>query len=227
MSPSQVEEIISRLKFDSDGLIPAIVQDASTREVLTVAYMNRETVKLSLTQGETYFWSRSRQEVWHKGATSGNTQKIVAVHLDCDGDALLVLVHSSGPACHTGAQTCFHNQLFTSVPEEARPFGRFPETVEKLVKTIKARRKDRPEGSYTSYLFTQGRDKILKKIGEESAETIIAAKNRSRQELTAESADLFYHLLVLLANEEVEFEEVLGELDRRSRKGPAASSKGK
>ena len=227
MSPSQVEEIISRLKFDSDGLIPAIVQDASTREVLTVAYMNRETVKLSLTQGETYFWSRSRQEVWHKGATSGNTQKIVAVHLDCDGDALLVLVHPSGPACHTGAQTCFYHQLFTAVPEEATLFGRFPETVEKLVKTIKARRKDRPEGSYTSYLFTQGRDKILKKIGEESAETIIAAKNRSRQELTAESADLFYHLLVLLVNEEVEVEEVLGELDRRSRKGPAASSKGK
>ena len=221
MSSSQAEEIVSRLKFDADGLIPAIVQDASTRQVLTVAFMSRETVKLSLTRGETWFWSRSRQEIWHKGETSGNTQKIVEMHLDCDGDALLVLVHPSGPACHTGAQSCFYQRLFSAVPVEERPFGRFPETVDRLVKTIKDRRKHRPEGSYTSYLFTQGRDKILKKIGEESAETIIAAKNRSRTELTAESADLFYHLLVLLANEEVEFEEVLGELDRRSGKGPA------
>ena len=222
MSPSQAEQIVSRLKFDADGLIPAIVQDASTRQVLTVAYMSRETAKLSLTRGETWFWSRSRQEIWHKGETSGNTQKIVEMHLDCDGDALLVLVHPSGPACHTGAETCFHHRLFSAAPRGESPSGRFPETVDRLIKTIEDRRKHRPEGSYTGYLFTQGRDKILKKIGEESAETIIAAKNRSRTELTAESADLFFHLLVLLANEGVEFDEVLGELDRRSRKGPAA-----
>ena len=222
MLSKHAEEIVSRMKFDADGLIPAIVQDASTRQVLTVAYMNRETAELSLTRGETWFWSRSRQEIWHKGGTSGNTQKITEIHLDCDGDALLVLVHPRGPACHTGAQTCFHHRLFSAAPDGETPLGRFPETVDRLVKTIEDRRKHRPEGSYTSYLFTQGRDKILKKIGEEAAETIIAAKNRSREELTAESADLFYHLLVLLANEEVEFEEVLGELDRRSGKGPAA-----
>lgn len=222
MSPKQAEEIVSRMKFDANGLIPAIVQDDSTRQILTVAYMNRETAKLTLTRGETWFWSRSRQEVWHKGETSGNTQKITEVHLDCDGDALLVLVHPRGPACHTGAQTCFHHRLFTAHPGGETPRGRFPETVDRLIRTIKDRRKHRPEGSYTSYLFTQGRDKILKKIGEESAETIIAAKNRSGEELIAESADLFYHLLVLLANEEVEFEEVLGELDKRSGKGPAA-----
>ncbi len=222
MSPKQAEEIVSRMKFDANGLIPAIVQDDSTRQILTVAYMNRETAKLTLTRGETWFWSRSRQEVWHKGETSGNTQKITEIHLDCDGDALLVLVHPRGPACHTGAQTCFHHRLFTADPGGETPLGRFPETVDRLITTIKDRRKHRPEGSYTSYLFTQGRDKILKKIGEESAETIIAAKNRSRKELTAESADLFYHLLVLLANEEVEFEEVLGELDKRSGKGPAS-----
>lgn len=221
MSPGQAEQIVSRFKFDAGGLIPAIVQDASTRQVLMVAYMNRETATLSLTRGETCFWSRSRQEIWHKGATSGNTQKIVEMYLDCDADALLVLVHPRGPACHTGAPSCFFQRLFSAAPGEETPLGRFPETVDRLVKTIKDRRKHRPEGSYTSYLFTQGRDKILKKIGEESAETIIAAKNRSRKELTAESADLFYHLLVLLANEEVEFEEVLGELDRRSGKGPA------
>lgn len=221
MSPKLAEEIVSRMKFDADGLIPAIVQDATTRQILTVAYMNRETATLSLTRGETWFWSRSRQEIWHKGETSGNTQKITEMHLDCDGDALLVLVHPRGPACHTGAETCFHQRLFSAVPGEDTPLGRFPETVDRLIKTIKDRRKHRPEGSYTSYLFTQGRDKILKKIGEESAETIIAAKNRSREELTAESADLIYHLLVLLANEEVEFEEVLGELDRRSGNGPA------
>ncbi len=221
MSQSQAEEIVSRLKFDADGLIPAIVQDASTRQVLTVAYMNRETVKLSLTKGETHFWSRSRQEVWRKGETSGNTQKITGIHLDCDGDALLVLVQPSGPACHTGAETCFHHRLFSATPQGDTPSRRFLETVDRLVRTLKSRRKHRPEGSYTSYLFTQGRDKILKKIGEESAETIIAAKNQSRAELTAESADLFFHLLVLLTNEGLEFEEVLTELDRRSRKGQA------
>ena len=144
MSPSQAEEIVSRLKFDADGLIPAIVQDASTRQVLTVAYMSRETARLSLTQGETYFWSRSRQEIWHKGETSGNTQKIAEMHLDCDGDALLVLVHPSGPACHTGAETCFHHRLFSAAPRGESPSGRFPETVDRLIKTIEDRRQTPP-----------------------------------------------------------------------------------
>lgn len=221
MSKSRAEEIVSRLKFDSEGLIPAIVQDVSTRQVLTVAYMNRETVKLSLTKGETHFWSRSRQEIWHKGETSGNTQRITDIHVDCDGDALLVSVQPRGPACHTGSETCFHHKLFSKPSQENALSGRFPETVDRLVRTLKSRWKHRPEGSYTSYLFTQGRDKILKKIGEESAETIIAAKNRSRAELTSESADLFFHLLVLLTNEGVEFEEVLAELDKRARKRAA------
>lgn len=218
MSDSENFELFSKLKFDINGLIPAIVQDASTLEVLTVAFMNQETIELSLTERETYFWSRSRQEIWHKGATSGNTQKIVAIKADCDGDALLVLVNPKGPACHTGAQSCFYQSIFSETPSASSQTPQFSETVNQLVKTIKNRKQHKLEGSYTSYLFTQGRDKILKKIGEESAETIIAAKNKSKRELISESADLFYHLLVLLINEGVEIGEVIAELDRRAKK---------
>ena len=221
MSQCETHEIVSKLKFNDDGLIPAIIQDASTLQVLTLAYMNRETVELSLAKGETHFWSRSRQEVWHKGQTSGNTQKIQSVQLDCDGDALLLKVQPSGPACHTGAQSCFHQPLFLTDSLVLESAGTLLETVDQLVLTIKSRWQQRPEGSYTSYLFNQGRDKILKKIGEESAETIVAAKNQSKSELTSESADLFFHLLVLLINEGVEFTDVLTELDRRAGNGAA------
>ena len=218
MSDSEKLEFFSKLKFDVNGLIPAIIQDASTLEVLTVAFMIRDTIELSLAKRETYFWSRSRQEIWHKGATSGNTQKIVTIKADCDGDALLVLVNPQGPACHTGAQSCFYQSIFSETSSGNSQLPQFSKTVDQLVKTIKNRKQHKPEGSYTSYLFTQGRDKILKKIGEESAETIIAAKNLSKRELTSESADLFYHLLVLLINEGVEIGEVIAELDRRAKK---------
>jgi len=209
------QEVLTKLKFDGEGLLPAIVQDAATGRVLMVAYMNRETLERSLKEHETYFWSRSRREVWHKGATSGNTQQIVRIEADCDGDALLISVRPRGPACHTGVESCF----FTEVFSDGSPTpGRFSETIEKLMRVIRQRKATMPEGSYTAYLFSKGVDKILKKIGEESAETIIAAKNRSRSELIVESADLLYHLLVLFVNEGLDMQEVLDELDKRSRK---------
>ena len=221
MTETEITEVLSRLKFDDHGLIPAIVQDAATGRVLTLAYMNRETVKLSLKERQTWFWSRSRQKMWHKGETSGNTQQILRADADCDGDALLVTVHPQGPACHTGKESCFFNDVFAT---EFRPSfgplgeGRFLATLERLVEVIKARKVEMPEGSYTTYLFSKGLDKILKKIGEESAETIIAAKNQSKSELTLESADLLYHLLVLFVNEGLEVESVLAELEKRAQK---------
>jgi phosphoribosyl-ATP pyrophosphohydrolase/phosphoribosyl-AMP cyclohydrolase len=221
MSETEITEVLSRLKFDDQGLIPAIVQDAATGRVLTLAYMNRETVQLSLKERQTWFWSRSRQKMWHKGETSGNTQRILRADADCDGDALLVTVQPQGPACHTGKESCFFNDVFGA---EFRPSfgsrseGRFLTTIERLVEVIKARKVEMPEGSYTTYLFSKGLDKILKKIGEESAETIIAAKNQSKSELTLESADLLYHLLVLFVNEGLEVESVLVELEKRAQK---------
>jgi len=216
MSEIEAKEILSKLKFDEQGLIPAIVQDIATRQVLMVAYMNRATLEQSIEEQQTYFWSRSRREVWHKGATSGNTQKIVRIDADCDGDALLVWVEPRGPACHTGAESCFFTQVFSD--RNSRGSLPFSQTVEKLVHVIKSRKMEMPEGSYTTYLFSKGIDKILKKIGEESAETIIAAKNRSRSELALESADLLYHLLVLFVNEGLGIQEVLTELERRAQK---------
>ena len=221
MSEPEITEVLSRLKFDDQGLIPAIVQDAATGRVLTLAYMNREAVQLSLKERQTWFWSRSRQTMWHKGETSGSTQRILRAEADCDGDALLVTVQPQGPACHTGKESCFFNDVFGA---EFRPSlgplseGRFLTTIERLVEVIKARKVEMPEGSYTTYLFSKGLDKILKKIGEESAETIIAAKNHSKLELTLESADLLYHLLVLFVNEGLEVESVLVELEKRAQK---------
>ena len=197
---------IKSLKFDERGLIPAIVQDARTREVLTLAYMNEESLTRTLETGETWFWSRSRNELWHKGETSGNTQIVVAVHSDCDKDAIVVLVNPSGPACHTGARSCFDS----TPPDE--DLGRL---LNKLYELIESRDRERPEGSYTTYLFDSGIDKILKKIGEESAETIIAAKNDDRTRVTAEAADLVYHLLVLLVARGVSLDEIRAELASR------------
>src|SRR4030095_1650931 len=200
---------IEQLKFDGQGLIPAIVQDVSTRAVLTVAYMNAESLARTLETHETWFWSRSRRRLWHKGETSGNTQRVVEVLLDCDQDALVVLVEPSGPACHTGEQSCFHNTIraatqrptsFVQSPEPAQPIQ--PNTIggviDELYSVIVSRKESRPEGSYTTYLFNEGLDKILKKLGEESAETIIAAKNDHPEPLVAEASDLLFHLLVLL-----------------------------
>jgi phosphoribosyl-ATP pyrophosphohydrolase/phosphoribosyl-AMP cyclohydrolase len=221
MSETEITRILSELKFDDQGLIPAIVQDADTGRVLTLAYMNRETVQLSLKERQTWFWSRSRQKIWHKGETSGNTQQILRAEADCDGDALLLYVQPHGPACHTGKDSCFFNSVLDAdfqpsfgSPNEAR----FLTTIERLMKVIKTRKSEMPEGSYTTYLFSKGLDKILKKIGEESAETIIAAKNQSRSELTLESADLLYHLLVLFVSEGLELRDVLAELEKRAQK---------
>lgn len=199
---------IESLEFDERGLIPAIVQDARTREVLTLAYMNAESLRRTIETGETWFWSRSRNELWHKGETSGNTQTVVALHSDCDKDALVVLVNPAGPACHTGARSCFD-----SMPGD----GDLGLLLDNLYELIQSRERERPEGSYTTYLFESGLDKILKKVGEESAETIIAAKNEDPARLTAETADLVYHLLVLLVARGVNLDQIREEL--KSRRG--------
>lgn len=197
------------VRFDEKGLVPAIVQDAGTKEVLTLAYMNEESLKKTLETGETWFYSRSRQELWHKGETSGNTQTVVSVNYDCDQDALLVLVYPKGPACHTGAVSCFSERVF-----EGSNLGDY-QILQSLEKVILQREKERPEGAYTTYLFEKGVDKILKKVGEEAAEVIIAAKNRSHEELKWEAADLLYHLQVLLVEQELPFKEVLRTLEQR------------
>jgi len=197
------------IRFDERGLIPAIVQDAGTREVLTLAYMNRESLQRTLETKQTWFWSRSRNELWHKGATSGNTQEVVSLALDCDGDAIVVLVNPAGPACHTGAVSCF------DVEKRSDDLGSL---LDQLYKLIQSRERERPAGSYTTYLFEEGLDKILKKLGEESAETIIAAKNDDDEQLTAEISDLVYHLLVLLVARGVSLAHVAAVLSRR-RKG--------
>jgi len=194
------------VRFDEHGLVPAIVQDVGTREVLTLAYMNQESLARTLETGETWFWSRSRHELWHKGATSGNTQHVVDISTDCDNDALIVLVEPAGPACHTGARSCFDVEC-----QEEHPGGLLHE----LYALIQCRQEERPEGSYTTYLFDKGLDKILKKVGEESAETIIAAKNDDPKQLVAEVADLLYHLLVMLVARNVNLDDVRDELARR------------
>jgi phosphoribosyl-AMP cyclohydrolase / phosphoribosyl-ATP pyrophosphohydrolase len=197
---------VANLKFDEQGLIPAIVQDARTRAVLTLAYMNRESLARTMETGQTWFWSRSRNELWHKGATSGNTQDVVSLTRDCDGDAIVVLVNPAGPACHTGATSCFDLQ------PQVQDLGSL---LAQLYELIEKRERDRPEGSYTTYLFDKGLDKILKKVGEESAETIIAAKNDDAKLLVAEVSDLVYHLLVLLVARGVTLDQVREELATR------------
>ena len=203
---------ISKLKFDERGLIPAIVQHVRTREVLTLAYMNAESLARTVETKETWFWSRSRNKLWHKGETSGNTQRVVELLPDCDGDALVVLVDPAGPACHTGAQSCFDvgstYQLTTT-----------DQLLDRLYILVQEREKNRPAGSYTSYLFNEGLDKILKKLGEESTETIVAAKNDEDERLIAEVADLVYHLIVLLVARGISLDQIRAELVRRRTAG--------
>jgi len=215
---------IKGLKFDAQGLVPAIVQDARTREVLTLAYMNEESLRRTLQTGETWFWSRSRSKLWHKGETSGHTQRVSRVVADCDRDALTVFVEPRGPACHTGARSCFHNELKGAGLDEVGG-ERVEETesqglgarLEQLYALVESRRRERPAGSYTTYLFKEGLDKILKKVGEESAETIIAAKNEEREPLVSEVSDLIYHLMVLMVERGVTLDEVASELSQRSK----------
>ena len=197
------------VKFDENGLIPAVVQDAQSKEVLTVAYMNEESLTKTIETKETWFYSRSRQELWHKGATSGNTQKVVSIKADCDQDALVVEVVPTGPACHNGTTSCFTESIIEQ--ERIGSVAILP----KLVEVIKQREIDMPEGAYTTYLFEKGIDKICKKVGEEATEVVIGAKNRDKEEVKWESADLLYHLLVLLQEQKVDLYEVLDVLQKR------------
>lgn len=187
------------VKFDATGLVPVIVQDAHSGEVLTLAYANAEALERTLSTRQSTFYSRSRQELWVKGLTSGNTQQVVEVVLDCDQDAVLYKVIPSGPACHTGAQSCFHNRVFTSAREdEVPPLG---EVLQRIHATILQRIRDLPEGSYVAKMHQAGLDRILKKVGEEAGEVIIAAKNHNREELGWEASDLLFHLLFTLAEQ--------------------------
>ena len=199
---------VEQLKFDERGLIPAIVQDAQSGKVLTLAYMSRESLEISIEKGLTCFWSRSRQELWLKGETSGNYQHIVSITADCDRDALVVVVEPDGPACHLGTFSCFENPVYQS--DERHEFS-----LEGLYELLEGRKRDMPEGSYTSYLFDKGLDKILKKVGEECTEVIIAGKAEDRRETVYEIADLCYHVLVLMVQMGIPLGEVRKELASR------------
>ncbi|MGG4011464.1 bifunctional phosphoribosyl-AMP cyclohydrolase/phosphoribosyl-ATP diphosphatase HisIE [Bacillus smithii] len=201
---------IDQLVFDEKGLIPAIVQDVNTKEVLTLAYMNKQSLQKTLETGETWFYSRSRQTLWHKGETSGNTQKVVKMKWDCDRDAVLVVVEPNGPACHNGTDSCFVDEFYG----EENQIASYA-ILSELEQVIAKRDEERPEGAYTTYLFEKGVDKILKKVGEEASEVIIAAKNRSHEELRWEAADLIYHLLVLLREQRLPLQDVLAVLEKR------------
>lgn len=199
---------INTLKFDEKGLIPAVVQDFYTKQVLTVAYMNRESLEITLAEKKTCFFSRSRQELWRKGETSGNFQHVVSVTADCDGDALVVEVIKDGPACHTGSESCFFNLIYSD--EAARRF-----TLETLYELLVGRNELRPEKSYTTYLFEKGREKILKKVGEESTEVVIAAMKDEKPETVFEIADLCYHVMVLMVDMGITPQDILTELESR------------
>ena len=199
---------INALKFDEKGLIPAIVVDAVSKKVLTLAYMSRESLNISLEKGLTCFWSRSRQELWLKGETSGNYQHIVSITADCDGDALVVVVDKDGPACHTGEETCFHNPIWES--DERQEFS-----LEGLMEMLVGRKETPKEGSYTTYLFEKGLDKILKKVGEECTEVIIGAKSDDKAETVYEIADLAYHVMVLMIQMGISLEDIHRELASR------------
>lgn len=199
------------LKFDEQGLIPAIVQDINTKKVLMLAYMNDESLRKTMGTETTWFYSRSRQELWNKGATSGHIQLVKRVSYDCDGDALLIEVEQQGAACHTGNYSCFYREILNRINEDED----IRDILTKLAETIRDRKLNPREGSYTNYLFEKGIDKILKKIGEESAEIIIAAKNPSQEELIYEISDFVYHLMVLMEFRDISTEDIRRELSRR------------
>lgn len=196
------------LKYDANGLIPAVVVDFFTKKVLTVAYMNEESLKITLEEGKTCFFSRSRQQLWRKGETSGNTQRVVKITADCDLDALTVEVIKAGPACHTGADSCFNEVVYED--ENSSSFS--PDA---LLELIKGRKTEKKEGSYTTYLFEKGIDKILKKVGEESTEVIIAAKANDKKDTIYEIADLYYHVMVLMVEMGISIDDVMSELASR------------
>lgn len=199
---------IDELRFDERGLIPAVVVDAQSKKVLTLAYMSRESLEISMREGRTCFWSRSRRELWRKGETSGNVQRIVDITADCDRDALVVRVDKAGPACHLGTDSCFNDRVFED--GEGEPFS-----VQGLYALLEGRRAALPEGSYTTYLFQKGADKILKKVGEECTEVIIAGKAGDKRETVYEIGDLMYHVMVLMVEMGISVDEVLAELASR------------
>ena len=199
---------INELKFDAQGLIPAVVVDAASKKVLTLAYMNRESLEISMKEGRTCFWSRSRQELWRKGETSGNVQHIVDITADCDRDALVVTVNKEGPACHLGTDSCFNDKIFQG--DQPVPFS-----IEGLYALLQGRKETLPEGSYTTYLFQKGLDKSLKKVGEECTEVIIAGKANDKPETVYEIADLMYHVMVLMVEMGISVEDVTAELASR------------
>ncbi len=229
---------LEKIHFDERGLVPAVVQDHASGEILMLAYMNAESLARTLQTGETWFWSRSREELWNKGATSGNRQRVVELRLDCDGDSVVVRVEAEGPACHTGERSCFFRPLAGETPKAQRESAivtpRQAQAAEPqlsvvdvrsmelgillndLYTLIQLREAERPEKSYTTYLFESGLDKILKKIGEEATETVIAAKNGSARELTSEMADLLYHLLVLMVERGLGLQDICRELAGRA-----------
>ena len=204
----EYQQTAQSLKFDAHGLIPAIVQDHYTKQVLTLAYMNAETLALTIAEGRTVFWSRSRGQIWRKGETSGNVQRVVSITADCDKGALVVEVIKDGPACHTGAESCFFNPVYVS--DELKQF-----TWQGLYDLIEGRKTDPQEGSYTSYLFDKGLEKILKKVGEECTEVIIAGGKRDRAETIFEISDLAYHVLVLMIELGISVEDITKELEKR------------
>lgn len=216
------KEFIEGLKFDSQGLIPAVVQESRSGRVLMMAYMNRESLEKTISSGRTWFYSRSRQSLWQKGETSGNYQEVDNIHFDCDGDCLLIQARQNGAACHTGHLSCFYRDMegresddVLFDPEAVYAGQAGAGILHTLADIIARRRVEMPEGSYTAYLFEKGLDKILKKVGEESAEVIIAAKNRDKKEVIYEISDLIYHLLVLMNEQGVTLSDVFDELDTR------------
>jgi phosphoribosyl-ATP pyrophosphohydrolase/phosphoribosyl-AMP cyclohydrolase len=211
---------LNSITFDAHGLVPAIVQDAVSKEVLMLAYMNQESLERTIQSGQTWFWSRSRQELWNKGATSGHTQQVKSLRYDCDADTLLVLVDQKGAACHTGAYSCFTQELPLEQSESKTTSTALESSdrfaiLSSLESIIASRDAERPEGAYTTYLFEKGADKILKKIGEETSEVIIAAKNKDQDELRYEVSDLIFHLMVLMRDSKLPLDDVMMELERR------------
>ncbi|WP_039764372.1 MULTISPECIES: bifunctional phosphoribosyl-AMP cyclohydrolase/phosphoribosyl-ATP diphosphatase HisIE [unclassified Caldicellulosiruptor] len=200
---------LSALKFDKNGLIPVIVQDFNTNEILMLAYMNEESINLTIETGYMHYFSRSRNKIWKKGETSGNFQKVKALYLDCDGDAILAIVEQTGVACHTGNKTCFFTNIFGEDKKSK------VDILFKLIETINDRKKNKVEGSYTCYLFEKGLDKILKKVGEETTEVVIAAKNGSKEEVIYEVSDLIYHLSVLLSYFDLDWTDIFKSLEQR------------
>jgi phosphoribosyl-ATP pyrophosphohydrolase/phosphoribosyl-AMP cyclohydrolase len=212
-----MSDALPEIRWGADGLAPVVVADATDGAVLTLAYANREALERTLASGSTWLWSRSRNELWNKGATSGNTQRVVSVSVDCDADALLYRVVPNGPACHTGAPSCFATTVALDGAATEPSGEAFARSVGALARTVEARKAHPPEGSYTAKLFAGGVDRIAKKIGEEATEVVIAAKNDDRTELVWETADLLYHVLVLLAERGVSLDDVGAELSRRAK----------